>query len=90
MTEAYGQLNRFLRAATNTHIKDIAIGEVEHAKRKLAANDLLLIRDDIEHFERIGFHQAKIEADIDHEQLRANRAFRVERVGIAGKGFTAN
>ena len=77
-------------AATNADVEDIAVCEVEDAQREFASDNLLLVRNDVEHFERIGFDQTQVEANIDDEQIAANPAICVERICVANEGVRAN
>src|SRR5690606_26442461 len=71
---ADGQLNRLQAAGPGGNVEDVAVQEVEHAGRHFAADDLLLIGDDIHDFEGGGLHQTKVDRDVHHEHLAGDQA----------------
>src|SRR5690606_21858418 len=71
---ADGQLNRLQAAGPGGNVEDVAVQEVEHAGRHFAADDLLLIGDDIHDFEGGGLHQTQVDRDVHHEHLAGDQA----------------
>ena len=61
---AYGQLDRLKPAVSGRNVEDIAIKEVKDAGGVFPTDDLFLIGDDIDHFERGGLDQPQVDADV--------------------------
>ncbi len=83
------ELNRLERAFTGGDVHQGIVEEGEHAGAEFAADDLLLVGDDVDHFERAGIDDAEVERDVHHVEASADVAAIAARCGVADEGVHA-
>ena len=83
-------MDRLQRAFAGGDVDQGVVEEGEHAGADFAADDLLLVRDHVDDFERARVDQAEVERDVHHVETAADVADAVARVGVAALGVNAD
>ena len=85
----HSELDRLQRSPAGRYVDDCIAPERKHAGADLAADDLLLVGDDVDNLEGFGVHQTQIDSDIHHIHAAVENAGRIRIDAVATEDINA-